>query len=498
MSTPDLILELRLASLQKNLEQIQGIETSIRSRRADIVKLHGSVFGPTPVDPAGAPTDEVLAPLRGAIKSLQRAMHQAILPCQWLQEGKELTDDARQSLTLGIDSATRATQDVAKQVEALKDVVGRLYRRWTEIHEDRLKETFRASNAMLTSLQEMTGSLEQEVQDAVGNGGQQAAPVAWADYQGLLTNQLEDLFAGYVEVLGGLALRNIGFDQGVCSMADRLVDESIAISSRKIWESTAIPSAREARRRTLSRIIRIGFPEWTIWAVPLASHDFARVVLADSSDDVKKLLGAVGRGGDADVLTADAFSTAIIGPAYPCALLMLELDPAGALDRERAETVLAMLRRMDVTEDLAAVREQQRTAWNDAVEQAAGANGSAAEPDQEDEEAEPLPELAARTHAVMAFLQGEGEGLIYEPDRWQRITGWRLEADTQVPIGHLDDTRDILNAAWWERLRPRTDGEPGADDDEIARRAKDLWDTTMDRADDRVGGGRQIRTGTGG
>jgi hypothetical protein len=474
MSTPDLILQLRLESLQRNLEQIQGIESSVRSRREDIVKLHGSVFG-TAMEVPDASAEDVLAPLTGAIQELEMALAQIQLGAKLLQQGAELTPATRDTVVQAVGNATSASQNVSAQVDALKDITARLYRRWTEIHEDRLRETFRDSNALLTRLQKMTEGLEEEVrEEAESEGGEgPGASDAWADYQTLYSEGLEDLFAGYVEVLGGLALRNIGFDQGVCAMADRLVEESIAISSRRVWESTAIPSVREARRRTLTRIIRLGFPEWTVWAVPLAMHGFSRVVLVASGDDVKRQLLGAGGDGEGVVLTADALATAIMGPAYACALVMLELDPSDAGDARRADTVFAMLDRLDTTEDMAAVRETLLTAWQAAVERAGGprANGSG--------------DVKARITDVLTFLQGED--LIYAADRWQRVTQWRLEGEGKVPIGPLDDTRDILNAAWWERLRPRGEDEPRSDD-KLAEAAKRLWDRTMDRADQRVGG----------
>ena len=113
---------------------------------------------------------------------------------------------------------------------------------------------------------------------------------------------------------------------------------------------------------TAARLIRIGFPEWTVWMVPLAAgelgfifadryRDLDTEVIAAAFADV--LTGRAGPDGsegepaiDEEELrawVADAFATCVTGPAYVWAAMLLRADPTSAVDQRRVAVMVDVL-----------------------------------------------------------------------------------------------------------------------------------------------------------
>jgi hypothetical protein len=92
------------------------------------------------------------------------------------------------------------------------------------------------------------------------------------------------LFSEYVDYLRGVAIRSTGFgdESGMLSDLFLLADSLPALWGRpggRAWNSLAIPSRVEQNASTEAFVLRIGFPEWTIWALPLLQHEFGHVVI---------------------------------------------------------------------------------------------------------------------------------------------------------------------------------------------------------------------------
>jgi len=206
---------------------------------------------------------------------------------------------------------------------------------------------------------------------------------AWNWYRDLLVEEqslLDDLCESYVDILSGLALRDKRFDEGICQIAEELV-HILNRQKENIGESLAIPAKQAALSMRLSRVIHVGFPDWTIWSLPFTAHEFWHVVISkrlklddalESHIKSKKL--SAGKKAERDYLTnlkkiidnksnypgdysllqellADAFATFVMGPAYAYASILLRFDPlmdqnkvgCHASDPRRANFVLSFL-----------------------------------------------------------------------------------------------------------------------------------------------------------
>jgi hypothetical protein len=256
-----------------------------------------------------------------------------------------------------------------------------------------------------------------------------ALGIAWADYL-VLREQCQEIFLELHDVIAGLVYREKNFeaeqgrrvfDRTIFYIADELVTYCAKGSST--FPSFTVPSPRETLARTLGRIVRMRYSEWTVWSLPLIAHEFAHVVLSEKEyseiatifdtkslrsrmielnremgealkpDPNERMRRRVSRLVRQRVETklryflADAWSTWVIGPAYACAAIHLRLNPTqvssleavDSFDRERAEVILGVLGKMGQPgiarndfprEEFAAQVNNLKTIWNDMVHRA--------------------------------------------------------------------------------------------------------------------------------
>jgi hypothetical protein len=125
-------------------------------------------------------------------------------------------------------------------------------------------------------------------------GPQQAEELrkAWTGYF-RVQHDCEAIFGECLRLLGGLALRNQGFgqilDNQIWEIADELIRSCANESIGDPWTSLTVPAPREAVARTLARMIRLRFPAWNVWTVPLAAREYGHVV----AEDAKYLPGEI-------------------------------------------------------------------------------------------------------------------------------------------------------------------------------------------------------------
>jgi len=148
-------------------------------------------------------------------------------------------------------------------------------------------------------------------------------------------------------------MRDAGLDGGFCHDVDGLVSKW---EVSNVTHSFSVPDRYEAVSMTLSRIIRIGFPEWTIWALPLASHEVGHIVVEVNETlktFVEESADEQSRHSLREILS-DAFATYVMGPAYACAAILLRINPLSKVLEEgghmtaakRVRAILDMLRSM--------------------------------------------------------------------------------------------------------------------------------------------------------
>lgn len=196
----------------------------------------------------------------------------------------------------------------------------------------------------------------------------------WSAYEVLVETDCRPLFTEYVDFLGGLTLRDTALDGGVCSMTDRLLE---------LYDGTGRSLAVPAHPQSIGdamRLVKLGFPEWTFWSVPLVGQDvglaFARgqnvmagfgefVTQARSQEFVQRLI-------------ADAFAVYTLGLSYGCAAVILRFqphhddgNPNTPSDVQRARMVLEMLRLLepDPAAPLSESADLLEEHWTEAVQQ---------------------------------------------------------------------------------------------------------------------------------
>ena len=92
-----------------------------------------------------------------------------------------------------------------------------------------------------------------------------APPEVWNELRELHHHNCRALFADYVDLLSGMVLRDTHLDDEVCAITDDFLAE---LASPRL----VLPGRRSEMPTMFKDLVKIGFPEWTIWDVPLAAH----------------------------------------------------------------------------------------------------------------------------------------------------------------------------------------------------------------------------------
>jgi hypothetical protein len=281
---------------------------------------------------------------------------------------------------------------------------------------------------------------------------------------------VNDTWIEYLDYLAGLCLRHEGVDEGVCEIADALISE--CERNLEGLGALAIPG-RESGAGTLPRAVYLRFPEWTLWALPLATRELWHIARKEAfvGQNFPNYAERWRRENEADIRVADlrdeklgprlhecladVFATYVMGPAYACAALLLALDPLRGVHRERAAMILSTLERLgapdkpsaDVEVPLvnkyAAVHGRLYEHWHDAVAEA-GATEEGSE------------FMAQWVEAFSTYLDKYCEKIRFPTHRWAPI---RDEWADKLHQGLVDDipiqdatVRFALNVAWKVRL----------------------------------------------
>lgn len=282
---------------------------------------------------------------------------------------------------------------------------------------------------------------------------------AWEKY-GRVHEKSERIFAECVEFLGGLALRERDLDGGICQLSDELMDKCV-VDTGASWHSLTIPARQEFMTVSLARIIRLCLPEWTIWTLPLAAHQFGRMVVdlkTEWQDSVK-----LGKNEAEDEhqlydLVADGLATYLMGPAYACAAIRLSFDPSTAYtdvdehvaDAKRAYVVFAMLRRMNeivgkgVTPPYDSIIKILEGEWENALWRT--------QPRKKLEKTD-KQRLDTWVGTMWQMFEDLRPTALYPhvgQDGWQVAQIWNVQLleDMQIEPSGIESLRDALNAAW--------------------------------------------------
>jgi hypothetical protein len=285
-----------------------------------------------------------------------------------------------------------------------------------------------------------------------------------------------------------VALRDSEFDEGISEVAEELLRSYTGNTPRAL----AIPVRQEACvLETFRQIIRVSFPDWTIWALPATGLEFWNVIA--KAEEIPKLERQVADlppreyeriTPDLYQYLGDAFATYTVGPGYAMMAVALMLDPQMQPDHDRVRAVLAMLERMDAMkkgeEPYTQIRACLLAEWNAARTQL-GQEPLALKlddpegNDQTDPGGAGLRQLIGILHRSLESGNSAG----FTPEMWAEAEEWsqlliegRLD-EIKVPLGA--ELRHVLNAAWLARINTqRTPEIPPTADTGLTRAVETL------------------------
>lgn len=335
------------------------------------------------------------------------------------------------------------------------------------------------------------------LRDEFADGGE-TDESAWRRYQHLMV-ATKEISQTCMELMGAFSLRdqmppdetNFFFDQKICRVTEKLAERCDKLTDPKVNPLLAIPASEAVLAETMVRIIRLRFPDWTIWTLPLVALEYARVVLPEIpqlqdavDDEVRRRMEDDPREGEEEraraqevierevtLMIADAFGVYVMGPAYVCAAVLLRYEPVTSdavetSDLERAETMFAVTARLysDETGGDAPrppqppaqfIDQYVRPTWEGVLQRVAPELDTV-----------PIRERAARfavraARKVARATYSTGFVAYAETGaHWQRAeqisNAWLSEllgAGGQMsPMPESYELREVLNAAWRSRL----------------------------------------------
>jgi hypothetical protein len=146
-----------------------------------------------------------------------------------------------------------------------------------------------------------------------------------------------------LEFLGGVLVSQRQLDgeragPGICDLADRLLQE-YAMRTGVNWGARTI-LGRDPFLELKTEVIRVRFPDWSLWNLPLISHEFGHLVAQVTPRwrlYQRKEMQTVAQPDLADIVEAhleeffaDIFAAYTLGPAFVCAAVLLQFDPSTA------------------------------------------------------------------------------------------------------------------------------------------------------------------------
>lgn len=162
----------------------------------------------------------------------------------------------------------------------------------------------------------------------------------WGELRKLQTDA-STVFDECLAFIQGARARKAGLDEGICALTDALLDD-LAYWSDVPWGRFTLLATSEFYRETAG-IVRIRYPEASLWSIPLAAHEFGHYLgpalrasanpLAEEADEeFGKPEGQKHSSPWHHVQEhfADLFAACALGPAYAAALIGLRMNPGEA------------------------------------------------------------------------------------------------------------------------------------------------------------------------
>jgi hypothetical protein len=302
-------------------------------------------------------------------------------------------------------------------------------------------------NRSVRRLSSLRDSVKQLPDDASLEG-------AWANLEGI-RRTTEPVLAECLAFIEGALTRAQGIDGGLCRLTDSMLYE---LSGRTDigWNRFTLLAGGEFVTG-ISDIVRIHFPDVTIWSLPIAAHEFGHYVAANLKDPtLKSMIDRESRsspqyGRHLNEFFSDLFAAYTMGPCFGLACLLARFSPASASQESPTHPTLAhrmwwIVEALRTIEKLRAgpplyqyITDQLEQSWRASV----GAAGGTAEIG--DQDARRLRRWLAE---VLEAVDANLSGALYR--------GWLRAQELAEPLRRKqmpsltpnDRIPDVLNAAW--------------------------------------------------
>lgn len=150
------------------------------------------------------------------------------------------------------------------------------------------------------------------------------------------------LFEECLALIEGALVRGTGLDKGLCRIADTLLDD-LSLRADIPWGRFTILAEKEFFGE-MAQIIRLRFPEVSIWNLPITAHEFGHFIGPELKqaeiggtfrypfqEELQKIKNQKGRAFLHEHF-ADLFATYTLGPAFACTCILLRFDPIKAFE----------------------------------------------------------------------------------------------------------------------------------------------------------------------
>jgi hypothetical protein len=353
------------------------------------------------------------------------------------------------------------------QVNALEDQLARVVLDLeTMLVAPRLHERVHIRlEKLVAQRQQELKQLRKEIESGVG------LDVCWPAYRAL-QRDCTALFRECLACIQGALARRAQLDEGLCDIADQLLDGLSKQGGGDIpWQRFTILADGDSFI-DMAGIIRVRFPETSIWNLPVVAHEFGHYVgpvleVTDaqgrSSHPFQNILEREARRdprnrGYVHEFFADLFATYALGPAYACTCILLRFDPVDATKSgnshpaasARVHTILRCLELTDgagsaMMRPFGFITQELRSRWQRLCRSAGDATELS--PDV----VAPLNELIDELYGL---LTSELPNVRYDKTGWLRAQRLAMSLDGKgaLDIQREDTIADVLNAGWLLRF----------------------------------------------
>lgn len=269
-----------------------------------------------------------------------------------------------------------------------------------------------------------------------------------------------ELFQECLGFLGGAMLRSVQ-ENDICEIADALLVE-LSRKTSVVWSRVTILAEANFFTETTG-LIRLPFPDYGIWNLPVAVHELGHFIGPRISDETgtspfQTRLGSITEERDKSHLRelfADLFAVYALGPAYAFSCILLRFDPLDATACEDGEThpshgkrVHFILKALEQTNGnpYRRIIKNLKVLWEWNLNRAG--HEICVDPNQ-------IPSLNYQLFELYPILTRFLSTVQYKG--WRRAVElsrrFPLNGNAEEVLEDTDEISDVLNAAWLWRLQ---------------------------------------------